>query len=183
MVTTTLDTLTQDCLDQLTTTVERLRPALLRRGYKQFSLSRDAAEDCAQETYLRVLHRIASDDGPKIFENLPGYIWASFPNVCRDYLSSQRRAQRAFPLDEQQDCPAKATPLTELATEETVAKIQRAVALLPEKFRSVFRLYAFENLSYVAIAQQQGVNLKTTSTRLHRARAFLREHFGTHFHP
>ena len=60
----------------------------------------------------------------------------------------------------------------------------RFVGELPEGYRAVFNLYCIEEYSHREIAQMLGINEKSSSSQLFRARAMLarkiREYLDTH---
>ena len=63
-------------------------------------------------------------------------------------------------------------------------ELLRFVAELPEGYRTVFNLYCIEEYSHREIAQMLGINEKSSSSQLFRARALLarkvREYLQTH---
>lgn len=58
---------------------------------------------------------------------------------------------------------------------EMVEQIEKAVALLPEKYRVVFLLRDVEGLTTGEAAESLGIKDGTVKVRLHRARLFLRK--------
>jgi len=66
------------------------------------------------------------------------------------------------------------TPLAELESREFAVALELALAELPEPQRTVFLLREREELAYEEIAAVVGCPAKTVSTRLARARAYLR---------
>ena len=62
--------------------------------------------------------------------------------------------------------------------------LMRFVGELPEGYRAVFNLYCIEEYSHRDIAQMLGINEKSSSSQLFRARALLarkiKEYLGTH---
>ena len=47
------------------------------------------------------------------------------------------------------------------------------VASLPDGYRTVFNLYTFEQMSHREIAEQMGINEKSSSSQLFRAKSLL----------
>lgn len=177
-MTTTLDDLTQEHLDQLTTLVEQSRPSMISEGSRRFSLQPDVAEDCVQTTYFKVARNILKgrlrDDG-----NLRCYVWKSFYRACMDQLSSQRHFRSSsYSEDDSPLSSREQTPPAAMTANENLAEIQRATAVLPIPYRAVFQLRTFEHLRYAVIAQQLGLAKKTVSIRLNRARTFLQKYLG-----
>ncbi len=177
-MTTTLDDLTQEHLDELTTLVEQFRPAMILDGSRRYSLQPDAAEDCVQTTYLKVARNILNG-GFKDHGNLRGYVWTAFYRACVSQLRSQRHFRSCSFSEEDSPLPSREqTPPAAMATNENLAKIHQATAALPDIYQSVFRLRTFEHLRYAVIAQQLGLARKTVGIRLHRARTFLQKYLG-----
>ncbi|MCS5732648.1 RNA polymerase sigma factor [Herbiconiux daphne] len=54
-------------------------------------------------------------------------------------------------------------------------RIQRAIELVPEEFRVTLVLREYGGLSYDEIAAHQGILVQTVKSRLHRARAAMRD--------
>ena len=53
------------------------------------------------------------------------------------------------------------------------AVIQKMIHALPEGYRTVLNLYAFEEKSHKEIAELLGITESTSASQLHRARAIL----------
>ena len=69
-----------------------------------------------------------------------------------------------------------ACPEQRAADQELGQVIEAAVNALPEVYASVFMLREVEGLSTAETAACLGINEETVKTRLHRARALLRNH-------
>jgi RNA polymerase sigma-70 factor (ECF subfamily) len=54
-------------------------------------------------------------------------------------------------------------------------ELERALAALPENFRTAVVLRDLQELSYAEIAEAVGVPVGTVMSRIHRGRALLRE--------
>ena len=67
------------------------------------------------------------------------------------------------------------------ADKELQAKIDEAVAKLPEKYRFVFVLRDVEGMSNEEVADALELTIPTVKSRLHRARLFLREQLNEYF--
>ncbi|MDP1694068.1 MAG: sigma-70 family RNA polymerase sigma factor [Candidatus Woesearchaeota archaeon] len=180
-MTTTLDDLTQEHLDQLTTLVEHFRPAMILEGSRRYSLQPDLAEDCVQTTYLKVARNILKGD-LNDHGNLRGYVWKSFYRACLDQLHLQSHFRSCSFSEDDSPLPSREqTPPAAMTTQENLAKIQQATAVLPSLYQDVFRLRTFEHLRYDLIAQRLGLAKNTVSIRLHRARTFLQRHLENLF--
>lgn len=75
-----------------------------------------------------------------------------------------------------EDHPGRETgPLSDLVSQETVAQVRRAIARLPENFRTALVLCEYENLSYAEIAQTLNASVPQVKTWIYRARRQLAE--------
>ena len=137
---------------------------------------RQAAEDCGQETMLRIWRGLASyreDSG------LESWAYRIAANCCLDALRKRKR-EKALSMEnlaEQGFDP----PDPKADTEEQVlagveqAQLREAIALLPEEQRDALVLTQLEGLSYERTAQMLGVSEGTVKSRINRAKARLRE--------
>jgi RNA polymerase sigma factor (sigma-70 family) len=64
-------------------------------------------------------------------------------------------------------------PIDEEEIKFKVEEIKKAVTILPEGYRTVFTLYAFEGYDYDEIAEILGITTSTVRTQYHRARKQL----------
>ena len=73
------------------------------------------------------------------------------------------------------------SPEDQLLDRETRSLLDRAIAALPEMYREVFVLAEVEGLPNAEIGERLGMSLPAVKSRLHRARAMLRESLAPHF--
>ena len=117
MVTTTLDDLTQEHLDQLTTLVEHFRPAMILEGSRRYSLQPDVAEDCVQTTYLKVARKIVNNK-LQTYDHFQGYVWTVFYRTCINHLRSQRHFRSCSFSEEDSPLPSREqTPPAAMTTQ------------------------------------------------------------------
>ena len=118
------------------------------------------AEDCVQETFLRLLRHL---EGGGDATNLRGWLFTVAANAARD---RHRRRRRWLPWDESHDV---AVPPPAIADEDGRLKIARAaLARLPARDRLLLALRA-QGLSYRDIAA--AANLRPASVGRLLARA------------
>jgi RNA polymerase sigma-70 factor, ECF subfamily len=146
----------------------------LRRIARRFVSQDCLADDLVQLTCMRALER---RDQFLLGTNLVGWLSTILRNLHRDELRRRRYQTR---LETQLGDLGR--PTVEPGRDETpvwsnltAEDVRQASAGLPEEMREAYRLYTFENLSYVAIARQLQVPMATVATRLYRARIKLRE--------
>jgi RNA polymerase sigma-70 factor (ECF subfamily) len=134
--------------------------------------SRDVAEDLAEETWLRLVghaHRLRPDTRlvPWLF------------TVARNLHVSYRRSR--FLEDSCTDAliglwPAgspQASPFEETAASELAARVEAALADLPERLREAVLLVAIEGLAPIEAADICGVSPEAMRQRVSRGRALL----------
>jgi RNA polymerase sigma-70 factor (ECF subfamily) len=94
-----------------------------------------------------------------------------------------RNAQDVYGEDEPfTDAPSPRilAPDDQLAGHELKQLIDRAVESLPAAYHSVFVLADVEGLPNAEVAERLGMSLPAVKSRLHRARAMLREVLAPH---
>jgi RNA polymerase sigma-70 factor (ECF subfamily) len=148
------------------------------------------AEDVTQDVLLQVVRKLPSFRGDSAF---PTWLHRVTVNAALSHRRRQAvrqehgltRSLDAFGEDE----PAGATARRELPpddqalTDETRRIIERAVTSLPAMYREVFVLSDVEGLPNAEIAERMGMSLAAVKSRLHRARAMLRDALTPHFTP
>jgi RNA polymerase sigma-70 factor, ECF subfamily len=129
-----------------------------------------AAMDIAQDTFLKLMSRIADYRSEASFDS---WLYRLVVNSCID---DQRRGRRMTPfLDGLLDAvraPAESV-LRHLLRAETGRRVQDVVARLAPEQRIVIVLRYTENLSYEEIAQILGCSPGTVASRLNRAQKIL----------
>jgi RNA polymerase sigma-70 factor, ECF subfamily len=148
------------------------------------------AEDVLQESYVRAYQRLSSFSGRA---GLGVWLACIVRNTAIDQLRSRRARQAAITLEcdlpgvdgtassflDDAECDAsRCNPDLIAAEDETRAVLERAIATLPEQFRSVFMLREVEGLSLRETAEYLDIPVATVKTRDHRARMMLREKLG-----
>ncbi len=125
------------------------------------------AEDVYQDVFLRLLEqRTAGWDG----EHLKAWLIRAALNRCADVGRLRRRRGGTLSLEDVSDMSC---PLDERSEE-----LWDAVARLPEKLRTAIHLFYGEGYQNNEIGTMLGVPAATVRSRLHRARAELRNLLG-----
>jgi RNA polymerase sigma-70 factor, ECF subfamily len=139
------------------------------------------AEDVVQETYVRAfthlqsfrgdsslatwLARIAMNEAlGRLRRQRPGVEWTSLPPGVLEAQIIQ------FPLS-----ASSADPEKSMAQREIQHVVEHAIDDLPDAFRIVFITRVIEGMNVEETAEILGLKPETVKTRLHRARAMLRE--------
>jgi len=128
------------------------------------------AEDVTQDAWVRAFEHLDQFAGRARFST-----WLTRIAV-HEALARLRRLGRHVPIEDSMETlrsPA-AGPEQRTADHELGHVIEAAFAVLPQVYRSVFMLREVEGLSTVETAACLDLNEETVKTRLHRARALLR---------
>jgi RNA polymerase sigma-70 factor (ECF subfamily) len=141
--------------------------------------SPQAAEDAAQEAFIRAWRRIDSFKGGRF----QSWLFTIVANLSRDELRRRvRRPQTS--LEAARDDPDRASldPVDASPSPETTALtgdlrdvLQRALQQLPEEWREIVVLSDVHDLAYDEIARITDLPLGTVKSRLSRARGRLRD--------
>lgn len=123
------------------------------------------ADDATQEVFLTCLRKLSAFRGDAAFTT---WLHRVTLNVCHDAL--RRRAREAPPREEEGSEPAS----RDFADAAAAAiDVQRALALVPEEFRTALVLHDIQDLPYDEIAAILGAPVGTVKSRIHRGRVSL----------
>jgi RNA polymerase sigma-70 factor (ECF subfamily) len=131
---------------------------------------REAAADATQETFLSAYQHLGEFEERARFST---WITRIAVNRCRNVLRSAAVSRRDV-LDDPIADP-RPGPEAQAGAREIAGHLARALATIDADHREVVVLREIEGLSYGAIAEILGVEEGTVKSRLHRARAALRE--------
>ena len=144
--------------------------ALYGTAYRMTRNAHDA-EDLVQETFLRAYRAF---DRFAAGTNIRAWLFTILHRVRTDAFRRAARSPRTVELAG--DGPAMPAPQDALA--RGGEDIERALAALPEGFRTAVILRDVEDFSYEEIAKILGVPIGTVMSRIHRGRALLRQALG-----
>jgi len=144
---------------------------------------REAAEDLAQDTFVKVLNHIDRYSPEFKFSS---WLFKIANNVAIDHL--RRRRVDTVSIDGAPDATTAAeveasaiqlaaeqeSPLDELASRELGSAIERAIGALRPQYRACIMLRHVEGRSYEEIAATLDIPVGTVRSRLHRGRTELR---------
>jgi RNA polymerase sigma-70 factor (ECF subfamily) len=167
--------------NELVRTYERRIYALLLRMLGNTA----EAEDLAQEVFVQVFKAIGSFRGDS---KLSTWIYRIAINLCKNrtkYLRVRHAGEQdelgaideRVPLGDKgrANVGAIERPDEAMAGKQVEAIVQKAIAELEPSFRECLVLRDVEELSYEEIGQITGLPPGTVKSRIHRARAMLRE--------
>ena len=138
----------------------------------------ETAEDLTQETMLRASRGIL---GLKDRNRLVPWLYRIATNVCRDHLRKEKRvgenSGRAACSISPDDLRDENAPQLDKVIEcaEMGECVRQYLEKLPDPHRAVIILHDLEGMTNLCIANTMGISLHAAKTRLHRARAQLRE--------
>lgn len=130
------------------------------------------AEDVVQAVYLNVWERREQLFGE---EKIRHFLLRAVKNKCIDHWRQARKIDHMENMPEQGVAPA--SPDGGAEDQELKALLSAAISSLPEKTRQVFLGSRRDGLTYVEIAEDQGISVKTVENQMSRALRLLREYF------
>jgi RNA polymerase sigma factor (sigma-70 family) len=159
------------------TLIERHSNYIFQAAYGVLRHAKDA-EDVAQEAFVQ------------IFLSLPRYqrkglkSWMAriAVNKSIDYKRKLIRRKETT-MDEDANAPPMvirdqyANTEQQILNKEQQQLVERNVNNLPVNYREVIIAYYIEEKSYQQIALEQGVELKTVASKLHRAKLWMKKHW------
>ena len=161
------------------------RPRIVR--YLTRLVGPDAAEDLAQEVFIRVSRGLPDFKGAA---KLSTWIYRIATNVATDRLRSssfkQTRSDKVIhhrerSVDDADALPDEKNPSVErqLMRDQMSSCVHDYINTLPENYRPVVILSDIEGMTNQEIAEVLDVTLDTVKIRLHRGRAKLQEKLRT----
>ncbi|HEX2062350.1 MAG TPA: RNA polymerase sigma factor, partial [Thermoanaerobaculia bacterium] len=136
--------------------------------------SDEDAEDVMQQAYINAYQHLHQFAGDARFST-----WLT--RIAINEAQARRRRRERFAGETEDDVvlsladTATPDPEQQASAAELREVMEREVAALPEAFRTVFVLRDVEGLSTSEAAQALGISEELVRTRLHRARAVLRD--------
>ena len=128
------------------------------------------AEDIVQDTWLKATERLG---GFRWEASFGSWLSAIGLNVARETLRKRGR-RREVEWPEENEPPAAAPPLERLEPMD----LERAIAILPDGYRTVLVLHDVEGYKHDEIAQHLGVSVGTSKSQLFHARRAIRATLG-----
>jgi RNA polymerase sigma-70 factor (ECF subfamily) len=138
----------------------------------------DAAQDLAQEAFLRALQALPSLTDPVKFG---AWLRGIAVRVCLDWRKAKQTAQVPFSALENDsehtfEVADDAEPVEQkLERSDHCQQLMAAMHVLPLEYREVLLLYYYDDVTYQDLANLLGVSRATINLRLTKGRALLRE--------
>lgn len=153
--------------------VDRYKVRLFNLIYRMLQ-NKEEAEDLLQETFLRVFRERERYDPNYAFST---WIYTIALNLCRNELKRRKRF-KFFGMDLIKDDRRYAVE-TKAGQNCLGSTLEKAIASLPVKYRTVFVLREVNQLSYEEMSESLGIPLGTVKSRVNRARLILRRKLKT----
>jgi RNA polymerase sigma factor (sigma-70 family) len=138
-----------------------------------------AGEDIAAEAFRRAFdHRSRYD---RRLQDARPWLYGIATNLLRHHFRQAQRGDRAGRRARAlAELETSVQPIEQLEAQLLGAPLTRALQLLPEVDREALLLLAWAELDYQEIAQALDIPVGTVRSRIHRARARVREHIVLH---
>jgi RNA polymerase sigma-70 factor (ECF subfamily) len=149
--------------------------AAVRRVCRAVTLDDHDADDAAQDAFLSALDRIETYDRSRPFGP---WLMRIASNAAIDLLR-RRNVRRTDLLDEGLTASAD-SPLRDTERSELKARVQQALATLPERQRVAVTLFDLEGYAHAEIAKVLGIPEGTVRSDVFHARRKLREALEVH---
>lgn len=136
----------------------------------------DAAVDVTQEAFVSAFAALKNYDGDRPFKT---WISRIAINKCRDW--ARRRAVRRFfsfalPIEAAASTAEDTFTAEQLLSDRAeLARVQAAIAKLPQAIREPLVLRTIDGMTQAEAAQVLGISEKAVETRVYRARGRLAE--------
>lgn len=138
----------------------------------RFVGSAEVAEDLVQDLLLHLWESRGPRDTTRLTRP---YLYAAARNRALKYLRHRRVADAWVARVRHEEPPGSDTPEDLLVRAELEVMVERAIADLPPRCRTIFLLRRRHQLSYDDIAERVGVSLGTVKSQMWRAMMVLRK--------
>lgn len=145
------------------------RPRFLRYATRMLR-DRDAAEDAAQESFVRAFRSIAQCAGS---EQLDSWMFSILANRCRTALEKRARRERLFARFRAREMTSD-TVDPSVPSLDSAQHVTRALDVLSAEQREAFLMRHVEELGYDEMARITGASISALKMRVSRARDLLR---------
>ena len=137
-----------------------------------FLQDKEDAEEIVQSTFLLVWEKRES---LAIRTSVKPYLYAMVRNACLNVLKHNKIKQRHAGEEIALADKSSDSVMHAVSSNELEHRIQRAIEVLPEQCRIVFKLSRFEELKYSEIAEQLDISIKTVENHMGKALRIMRE--------
>ncbi|PZX17278.1 RNA polymerase sigma-70 factor (ECF subfamily) [Breznakibacter xylanolyticus] len=135
----------------------------------QYTNTREAAEDCLQEGFIKVFNKLGDFRFDGAFE---GWVRRVMVNTAIEYYRRNKWQSHATSIDQ---AASISTDNHHDPGEMNAQYLMQLVQTLPPQYKMVFVLFAIEGYSHEEIAQQLNIAVGTSKSNLARARKWLQD--------
>ncbi len=166
---------------------DRYAGRLYNFGLRMCGNSQDA-QDMVQDTFVNVIKYLKGFRGETKLKN---WLYRLASSACLKKRRGKNSPDRELPLEslrpqhQEGEAPPEIpdwsqSPADEVLNDELREYLAKAIGELPPKYRLVFTLRDLEGFSTAESAEMLGISEQAVKTRLHRARAFLRNELASY---
>jgi RNA polymerase sigma-70 factor (ECF subfamily) len=139
----------------------------------KFEFDIDEANEAVQSAFLK-LWETRTTLSPDL--NVKAYIFTIVTNICNNIIRHNKVKQKheSYLLDNSTFTYTK-EQFDDAELSELKAKIDQAIAELPDQMRTIFKMSRFDDLKYVEISTRLYISVKTVETQMGRALIKLRQ--------
>ena len=125
-------------------------------------------EDCVQDVFLKIWK---DKENINITTSIRSYLLTATKNNCLNLIEKKKTEQtyEQYILNTYDEYSSSDL----YSVEEIERLITQAINKLPEKYRTVFQMSRFENLTYKEIAVKQNISIKTVEAYMHKSLIIL----------
>jgi len=163
--------------------VDEYAPVIFRFSYT-ICRNQDKAEHATQETFLSILKKLNQFDNRSKFST---WLYTIVSNHCLMLARSEKTRRHVSLDDEESSYPEIAVDHWEHNPEISVERsdlkthLDEAIDKLAPEYKVIFVLRDIEGLSTEEVSNITNLSIPAVKSRLHRARAFLREELAPIF--
>jgi RNA polymerase sigma factor (sigma-70 family) len=123
------------------------------------------AEDILQESFLAAYQAMDK------YKHSGGFrAWVKRIAINRSISHLRSKKMKLVEMNAENDRMKDEDVIDEKAITFKIEEVQKAIAALPEGYRTIFQLYAIENIPHAEIAQLLGIANNTVRIQYHRAK-------------
>jgi RNA polymerase sigma-70 factor (ECF subfamily) len=162
--------------EAIKTLVDEYAPVIFRFSYN-ICRDQDRAEHATQETFLSILKKLKQFDNRSKFST---WLYTIVSNHCLMLARSDKSRRHVSLDDEESPVPEIAVdhwtndPGLEVERSDIREHLDAAIDKLSPEYKVVFILRDIEGLSTEEVSNITNLSIPAVKSRLHRARAFLR---------
>ncbi|WP_120077633.1 RNA polymerase sigma factor [Aurantiacibacter odishensis] len=146
---------------------------------RAYFIKRMPAHDDVDDLMQELMRRMWSSNGDRLIENPDGYMFQAAANLLKErYRKVGTRNSAIRELSFFQAANEEITPERILQGKDELRQLEKVLAELPPRTRTVFLLHRFEGFKYREIAKRIGVSVSAVEKHIANAARHLAERMG-----